>query len=1360
MYVVRNSNNGATYIQSVTITFNSTRLEIDTRDVWGNGVFPAGTIDGMPYYRYRLSSRWFAEPLIQARGWTALDESVGTKGFTVEPYSSDNCKNPTNKEVARATTTNVNGNQVFDLMFKNEGWCKVTAHGTNGQTASYLVQCWDNEAYYTLDYVDGQGMTYKFDKDPDINDVWQQGGVLHNRVVTAVPGLEVKFGIPVHDYYLDTNVAWDDPNYSGIPNNDPDVWTQYDNSDNHFQPNTCVVGAYQEGEGDNASVHMVSYIYDDDGWWDRWPTNDHSWPYQGTFYTFKATCDGTLRFGGYKSQASGKVYLVNLDNVGERIEVIRTGSDVGFYDIMKGYYSLDGGQTYTDEREIKLKAGDRYALHGQADSEGNKWAPFGLEWFAFETNIKLTEHYGVAAYSGYDIANNGNTFNSKETFTVTEGESGLKAQVMETKGTVTGATVTINNDGTLKFSNISYSESAEGKMGGALKVRLFIPSDANSTTWQEGNAYMDFVMTIPYGNHVWDFRRTEYQGTPSARLKASDVATYSTSGLVTMMAGNGDDWSRVYKVHQRSGGAWNQLISPILSARGSVIGNNAFYMTNTNGLIFLTGAESFGAEETSNTHMTAAGYDHLHGLAEVDDNVEYYYDWKTTTGAEKVWIKGNFDDGASILFPGVKPGQYIRVYTYRHAENKGETFKAKNLIDLDNVPYTYTDNDKFKMHGFGNGTQYPAMVGDNMRGCAIFRVPLDYTPTNNPNDLPRLTLCDDGWAEVLRIEILDELVPDLILTTHSLALDAQDDKNPTDLDLPIEFDGTPSSIVLRYGTDGNIIPVKKGFRAISANTGCQNANTCEYVVETFGNVSVTPERIVWTSDRRVEYNCLMLTFNSGTGLVKLIQREKLNATSSLVTTSASGATGHVIDKNEYYIAVDELKGLSYPNTWDFTTYNLYQGNSTTKTDLGSTTAGEYGNWNADANDQEGNTFGQHDKAVMDFGYSTLTHTPATTDHNAKVTKQLFAQGGELASGYTKISETKGLGVRRPYASTDKVFKYMEAGEIKERTYKGYDLKDGGISLDGNVLSGVGEITIPNVAAGMYVFVKAKNDPTSTSSNINAATKYANHTNKFNLLSGVKVYKVETTGDVVLTFSGENDIERIGVTDQFKEIKNTAGKTTESRAIAIDYSQTNNFMGIGMNAYRAYQYVGNNNKETGTIQTEVVGPTAANQGLLLFCTPTEGGNVSCPFFVPAVNNAPITYSETDNKMVAHVDGGTAPASTTDDYYYVFSNIYYDSEGEHTSTYGFYKVIESGELNANMAYLHLNKTSDNVDYTNMYVFIDGDNSGETGIENVILEDGVEEILGDDPVFYNLNGVRMNGRPSQRGIYIVNGKKIYVK
>ena len=97
LYVVRNSNNGATYIQSVTITFNSTRLEIDTRDVWGNGVFPAGTIDGMPYYRYRLSSRWFAEPLIQARGWTALDESVGTKGFTVEPYSSDNCKNPTNK---------------------------------------------------------------------------------------------------------------------------------------------------------------------------------------------------------------------------------------------------------------------------------------------------------------------------------------------------------------------------------------------------------------------------------------------------------------------------------------------------------------------------------------------------------------------------------------------------------------------------------------------------------------------------------------------------------------------------------------------------------------------------------------------------------------------------------------------------------------------------------------------------------------------------------------------------------------------------------------------------------------------------------------------------------------------------------------------------------------------------------------------------------------------------------------------------------------------------------------------------------------------------------------------------------------
>ncbi|MBO4850273.1 MAG: hypothetical protein J5529_05140 [Prevotella sp.] len=63
--------------------------------------------------------------------------------------------------------------------------------------------------------------------------------------------------------------------------------------------------------------------------------------------------------------------------------------------------------------------------------------------------------------------------------------------------------------------------------------------------------------------------------------------------------------------------------------------------------------------------------------------------------------------------------------------------------------------------------------------------------------------------------------------------------------------------------------------------------------------------------------------------------------------------------------------------------------------------------------------------------------------------------------------------------------------------------------------------------------------------------------------------------------------------------------------------------------------------------------------------------------------------------------------------------------------------------------------------MFWFIDEEEELD-GIENISLE----EILAgglietENAVYYNLNGQKLNGKPSQKGIYICNGKKIYVK
>ena len=48
----------------------------------------------------------------------------------------------------------------------------------------------------------------------------------------------------------------------------------------------------------------------------------------------------------------------------------------------------------------------------------------------------------------------------------------------------------------------------------------------------------------------------------------------------------------------------------------------------------------------------------------------------------------------------------------------------------------------------------------------------------------------------------------------------------------------------------------------------------------------------------------------------------------------------------------------------------------------------------------------------------------------------------------------------------------------------------------------------------------------------------------------------------------------------------------------------------------------------------------------------------------------------------------------------------------------------------------------------------------IERIALEEQYADVMAADAVFYNLNGQKLQGRPTQRGIYICNGKKVYVK
>lgn len=1233
------------------------------------------------YYLCRLSSRSFNEPTL------SVYPSNANVTYTVETYDEMNGTklNDVYHEVAMMNTED---NKKGDVLFKNLGWCKVTATA-NGQSASYWVKCWDNEAVGELQ---ADGVTYKLVKIKDANGNLlsddQQGGVLKERVVTAVPGIEMKFGIPAHDLY--------DNSFTGLPN---DEWAEaHDNSDNHFQPNTTVV-YLQKVDGVD---HMVSFTNNDFGWWDRYPYNDHTWPHQGTFYQFKASAKGKLYVGGYKSQPSGEVYIVNLDNVNDRSYFVQKTDPVGFY----------------EKYVIEMQPGDIYMMHGQANNEtedpNGEWAPFLLEWFRFEPDLKLSATWGVAANTGYEIGNGSVT--SLETVT---GASGATCTV-ECKGNIQSAEATISN-GHIVFSNIQFKSSEKDQMGGSLKVDIAV-----------GTSHMYYYFTIPYGQHVWDFRRTADQSE-----KHGDFS-FTEEELIQMMNDNTDDWTRVYKVHHRENGEWTELKSPIMAARSAIAGDNAFYMDNSTGLAFTTNnISSFGTGETSNS---TSGYSSL----SMDE--QYYLGYETTSGGDLLWLQGT----SSIYFPGVKAGQYIKIYTYRHADGKGETFKAKNLVDLDNVPYDYDKT--FIMRGMWD-ERYPAYKGDVIKGAAIFRVPSNYVPTNDKDAIPMLTLADNGWVKIYKIEIMDEFKPDLVLVEDATSL-------------PIDYDGVYGSVVIKDKEQ-----VMKSFWATTGNTHCQHTNTCDYEVDLTDGLQVAVERKIKNSKddgSGVNYNQLFLRFNKGTGLVKIIQRERANESGSGVSTSIPSADlGYVIDKNEYYIAVGELNSQPYPFTWDFTSYNMYQGSSATKVSLGSTTTGGYGEWNADAEDTSGNVFGQKHIVEETFGTDNV-------EQNATTNKQLFAQGSQLTAGTTVIAESEGLGFSRPKAE-QKEYKYLQTVDgvfdIRTRMYDAYDLQDNGFQITGEKLCGAGTIIIPKVDKDMYVFVKGT-APTSVS--------HAEEDNSLSPASGVKAYKSNYNGDVVLTFASGSEIEMIGVTDIEKSV-NKLGFATESRAHAIDHTYTGKFTANDVNAYIITSDNYNYEAYKGaTISLgEPVDVIPENTGVVLYKAGTTE-QTTAPLFYPAVNA--VNSSVEGNMMVANVESQTVNPKNGDYTTFImsmFKGTYNSTTGESTTPTeqdyeGFYPIQKAGTLGANKAYLQILTSSipkalwdggngqGNANQAKGYILIDVDYEGAgeaTAIDHLGM-DKENTIGANGGVYYNLSGQKLIGTPTAKGIYVKNGKKVYVK
>ena len=336
------------------------------------------------------------------------------------------------------------------------------------------------------------------------------------------------------------------------------------------------------------------------------------------------------------------------------------------------------------------------------------------------------------------------------------------------------------------------------------------------------------------------------------------------------------------------------------------------------------------------------------------------------------------------------------------------------------------------------------------------------------------------------------------------------------------------------------------------------------------------------------------------------------------------------------------------------------------------------------------------------------------------------------------------------------------------------------------LSGDDAIKIPNVNAGMYIFLhcnqaeRSKLSVTSSAGDNAIQQGWENNDaliHQFNPKDGVWVFKVNQAGDVIV--KGLSQIYHIAVTDQVKTFSKV-GKATESRDCFIDYSQSGVYTKNSLTAYHAKSSAQYDNQKNiiSLEKIDVMKPETA--GLLLYndyktavngkeVTTEHESNFDVPLFAPAVNIEASAFGKNENNeqasspLKAHVAESIMAPSNANVNRFIFTNVVYDrndaSETKREKDLGFYIVRKQGNMKANQAYLELptslfNTTSAAKQYVRLA--FEDINDTPTGIDSVPT-DTLPRL--ESGVYYTLNGVRLASKPQQKGIYILNGKKVVI-
>lgn len=547
-------------------------------------------------------------------------------------------------------------------------------------------------------------------------------------------------------------------------------------------------------------------------------------------------------------------------------------------------------------------------------------------------------------------------------------------------------------------------------------------------------------------------------------------------------------------------------------------------------------------------------------------------------------------------------------------------------------------------------------------------------------------------------------------------------------------------------TDDDASTAEKTLDAHVRYHGYQEKSDFDNVDQLRGNLAITKDKVTVTTSDEEPYCTISTTVKKG-------NFGSFRAKMQVLTKDANNT--YVTDYVPGGFAVGLLEKVKdgYPYTWDFTDLlKLEYNNSTYIHD-------------AIDNEKAATNLLSDYKGWEAYNGQSLRNAPKNASGI------LFADGGQLYATNEMFKETAGIGFKR---STDNV----EDAKLLNRSVR---IRDNALVLNCNEEGKFHKMVLPKVDADAVIYVRA--------TPIEKATLKAQCSKDG--VTGVNFEKTLTVGNdkvFIMKNNAEQNVElwlngyeihKIGVSRDPKTV-NVKGYASDSHDRRIDHSLTEYFTGADVKAYVVQK--ADYDKRTLTLGDIIKDKTpvlAENQGCVLHYTENKELKVidnQFHLFVPDMHDTGnYLHERYGNMLKANAGTIVQPTETIDGKNYtnyILTYKYYqlDKDGNKTGKQMtgdemFYRVAKGGATGKkNTAYLPL-PTSEVMPKNGSapakftFIFIDENDKEDdvvTGVEKI------ESLVGntEKAVWYNLNGQKLNGKPQQSGLYIVNGKKVLVK